>query len=95
VRQHGDRDQSGLKRGEAGSDERFSHGVEPSDPAVGDAVLDGVEDQVPPQAHGLGHLDERRQTGAAGPGAPPVEQFIGLVPAEIAGEDGSNCSFIS
>jgi len=69
-------------------DEEANLGVESFDATVGDAVLDGVEDEVPASAHGLGHLDEGFQAGALGPGTPAIEEGGRLVPGQVTGQDG-------
>ncbi len=60
---------------------------------VVDLQSDGGEDAVAELADRLGDLDERREPGAAGFGAPAVEQLSGLVGIEVTGEDRPECLF--
>jgi hypothetical protein len=60
---------------------------------VVDLQSDGGEDPVTELADGLGDLDERREPGAAGFGAPAVEQFGGLLGVQVASEDGAERFF--
>jgi hypothetical protein len=69
-------------------DDEADLGVEAFDAAVGDAVFDGVEDEVAALAQGAGALDERFEPGALGSDAPAVQHYGGLVAGEVAGEDG-------
>lgn len=52
-----------------------------------DLESDGRQDALAELADGLGDLDERGQPGAAGLGAPAVDELDGLVGVEVAGED--------
>lgn len=44
-------------------------------------------------ADGLGDPDERGQSGAAGLGAPPIEQLAGVAGVQVADEDSAGCLF--
>ncbi len=50
---------------------------------VGQAVLDGVEDQLSELLDRLGEFDERRETTPLGPGQPADQQWLGG--GEVAG----------
>ena len=61
--------------------------LSPSARGVVHPEADGGEDAVAELADGLGDLDERGESGAAGLGAPAVEQLGGLLGVEVPGED--------
>ena len=61
--------------------------VQPFVSAVGQSVLDGVEDELAPEADGLGGLDERGLAGTLRGVAPSVE---GSGPAVRSPVTGSN-----
>lgn len=67
--------------------------VQPFDAAIRDAVLDGVEHEISAVAHGAGGLDEGRESGALCSSAPPVQQHLGMVAAEVASQDRSELFF--
>ena len=61
--------------------------LSPSARGVVHSEGDGGEDAVAELADGLGDLDERGESGAAGLRAPAVEQLGGLLGVEVPGED--------
>ena len=73
------------------SDDQSDVVVESFGAAVVHPEADGGEDAVAELADGLGHLDERGESGAAGLRAPAVEQLGGLVGVEVPGEDLPEC----
>jgi hypothetical protein len=73
------------------SDDQADVIVESFGAAVVHSEADGGEDAVAELADGLGDLDERGESGAAGLRAPAVEQLGGLLRVEVPGEDRPEC----
>jgi hypothetical protein len=71
------------------SDEEADLGVHALDPAVADALLQGIHYDPSTLAHGASRLHERGETIANGSCDPAIEEFDGVGRLEVAGEYGA------